>query len=144
MKMLLELLQNKILITALCAQASSQGFKVIRSWIKSKQIRFDRIASYGDFPSAHTAFIVAGTLMAGLVEGWSSGAFALGVVFSAIVISDALVQRQALEKTQHALENLAGKKIFDPPFRGHTVGEIVAGAVVGIGWVVFFALLWKL
>ncbi|URA09831.1 divergent PAP2 family protein [Thermospira aquatica] len=143
MRVLFELLHNKVLLPALCAQLSSQLFKIIRTWIKAKEIRLDHIAQYGDFPSAHTAFIVSGTLMAGLVEGWQSAVFALGVIFSSIVISDALVQRKALEKTQEAVESLAGKKIFNPPFRGHTGKEILAGAVIGIIWVVFFSIIWQ-
>lgn len=142
MSFFLELLSNKTLIAALGAQASSQGFKVIRSWYKEGRIRFDRVAVYGDFPSAHTAFIVAGTLTSGMTAGWSSPAFAMGVIFSAIVISDALVQRRAIEETQKKLESLAGKKLFDPPFRGHTLGEILSGAFVGIFWSLLIGLFW--
>jgi len=129
-----QILSNKVLMAALGAQLFSQGFKVIRSWFKEKKIRLNRIASYGDFPSAHTAFIVAGTLTAGLTEGWESAVFAIGVIFSAIVISDALVQRRAIEETQRMLESQAQKTLFDPPFRGHTLLEIISGGVVGILW----------
>ncbi|MCX7881966.1 MAG: divergent PAP2 family protein [Brevinematales bacterium] len=137
-----DLLANKTLIAALCAQSSSQGLKIIRTWYKEKKIRFDRVAVYGDFPSAHTAFITAGTLTSGMAEGWSSPTFALGVIFSAIVISDALVQRRAIEQTQKALELLAQKPIFDSPFRGHTWQEILSGGIVGLFWSLLITFLW--
>lgn len=139
---LLSLLSNKVLIAALCAQLSSQAFKVIRFWWKEKKIRFDRIAAYGDFPSAHTAFITAGTLTAGFLEGWNSSIFALGVIFSAIVISDALVLRSAIAKTQKILEEIHKKTFFDPPFHGHTFPEIIGGFIVGIFWTGMIILFW--
>ncbi|MFN3660398.1 MAG: divergent PAP2 family protein [Brevinematales bacterium] len=142
MSFFLELLSNKTLIAALGAQLSSQGFKVIRCWYKEGRIRLDRVAVYGHFPSAHTAFIVAGTLTSGITGGWSSHTFALGVIFSAIVISDALVQRRAIEETQKKLEAFAEKKLFDPPFRGHTLTEILSGAFVGVCWSLLISLFW--
>ncbi|MFN4217385.1 MAG: divergent PAP2 family protein [Brevinematales bacterium] len=142
MSFFFELLSNKPLIAALGAQVSSQAFKVIRSWYKEGRIRLNRVAVYGDFPSAHTAFIVAGTLTSGITGGWSSHAFAIGVIFSAIVISDALVQRRAIEETQKKLESFAEKKLFDPPFRGHTLKEILSGGVAGICWSLVISMFW--
>lgn len=136
-----ELLANKILLAGLCAQLSSQVFKVIRYWIKEKRICFNQLALYGDFPSSHTAFIVGGTITAGITLGWASPIFALGVIFSAIVISDTIVQRRAIENTQKMLEKIAGKRLFDSYFRAHTILEILSGALIGIFWSVLISLL---
>jgi|YNPMSStandDraft_1061717.scaffolds.fasta_scaffold00483_13 hypothetical protein len=134
------LLSNKPLIAALAAQASSQGFKIARMWWKTQSFRLKNIAAYGDFPSAHTAFITGVTLTTGLTAGFDSAAFAVGVVFSAIVISDALVLRNAVGNIQKTVESVVGKQLFDVPFRGHTPLEIISGALVGVLW--SYVILW--
>jgi acid phosphatase family membrane protein YuiD len=45
-------------VAAIAAQFSSQAFKVFKPLVKGKPPDFTKIADYGGWPSAHTAFIV--------------------------------------------------------------------------------------
>jgi acid phosphatase family membrane protein YuiD len=88
----------------------------------------------GNFPSSHTAVVVALTTTIFVHEGIST-LFAVAGTFSAIVIQDALSSRRSIGEQGAALERLIEKVLpgEKAPYiaLGHTVIEVIGGAVLG-------------
>ena len=101
-----EVIFNKPFIAAIIAQASSQFIKIFLPILEGKPPDIKRFTDYGGIPSAHTAFIVGVTCSIGLTEGWSSSLFALAVVVAAILISDIMRVRPAVESNKRQIERL--------------------------------------
>ncbi|MGO8694060.1 MAG: divergent PAP2 family protein [Rectinemataceae bacterium] len=130
------ILSNSVLIAALASMVSSQLFKVFLPLAGGRAPDFRRVADYGGFPSAHSAFISACAFSIGLTEGFSSGLFALAVVCAAIIISDILRLRRTVEQSRIDIARLLEKVELPGPeratqFRSHTPVEVVAGVVWG-------------
>lgn len=98
----------------------------------------------GGMPSAHSATVTALTVTIGLVDGIESGLFALSFLFASIIMYDAMMVRYSSGRQGDLLNRfLVEMKSTLIPVRvahGHTVVEVVAGAIVGFGvaLVVFF------
>lgn len=94
-----------------------------------------RWVSTGNFPSSHTAVVVA-LMTAVFVHEGVSTLFAVAGVFSAIVIQDAVSSRRSIGEQGVALSKLIKKVSPEEatPFVavGHTLKEIIAGAVLGL------------
>lgn len=96
--------------------------------------------SYGGMPSAHTAFAVSLTTITGLEEGFKSAAFAICLIFTLIIMRDAMTFRNILGKQGKLLNKLIEKlpteqKKEMPRFLervGHSVPEVIVGAIWGI------------
>ena len=85
----------------------------------------------------------------GIKEGLSSDIFAVSFVFSSIIIYDAKKLRKVVElhskalnfvfdklKSDQLANNETGDRVYDfrfPEMVGHSIGEILAGIVVGVG-----------
>ena len=99
----------------------------------------------GGMPSGHAASMTALTTYIGLASGFDSGLFALAAATTIIVIYDAIHVRYAVGEQGKALNGLLkdGKKPEIPVVEGHTVGEVVVGAILGIiiGALVFYMFL---
>lgn len=101
-----------------------RGTRTWKRWVRT-----------GNFPSSHTAVVVALTTAIFLHEGVST-LFAVSGVFSAVVIQDAVSSRRSIGEQGVALERLLRK--FAPDEKspyiavGHTITEVAAGASIGI------------
>jgi len=92
-------------------------------------------------PSAHTAFVVSLTTVVGLHEGMDSAAFAISLIFSLLIIRDAIGLRQFLSQHGKAI-NMLIKDLPDEmeakyPARlvervGHTPLQAVVGGIIGL------------
>ena len=95
--------------------------------------------SYGGMPSAHTALAVSMVTMLGIYEGTRSGIFALGLIFTLIIVRDAITFRTLLGKQgkllNHLIEHMPKKeKESMPHFMeriGHSPFEVFVGALWG-------------
>jgi len=129
------------LISAVVVQAACQIFKVVVYSIRDRRLKLSYLVSAGGMPSAHSAFVTALTVSVGMWSGFGSDLFAVSVVFSLIVIYDALRLRGAVEHHARVLNTLLAKH---PDVKtaalnemvGHTLGEIVAGIIIGGGFAV--------
>ncbi len=92
-------------------------------------------------PSAHTAFVVSLSTVIGLNQGWESAAFAIAVIFSLLIIRDALGIRQFLSQHSQILNRLIRllpgdtETLFPaslPEHVGHTPIQAVAGGILGL------------
>lgn len=135
-----QLLENKILITAMTSWATAQLLKVFTNYLKVKRFDAERIVGAGGMPSSHTALVVSLATAIGLQHGWSSSLFAIASILAGIVMYDAAGVRRAAGKqakilnkliaeyhTSHAVSEGRLKELL-----GHTPVEVLAGALLGI------------
>lgn len=96
--------------------------------------------THGHMPSAHTAFAVSLATSVGWYEGFHSGAFAVALALSFILVDDAARIRMYLGDQGRYLNMLIAqmKGVVDeeqfPRLKervGHRVSEVVVGAIVG-------------
>ncbi|MCX7820069.1 MAG: divergent PAP2 family protein [Brevinematales bacterium] len=145
---IIKILRNKVLLSALTAQLSSQLFKVFKPFFKKGKPNFKNINAYGGFPSAHTAFISSATLSLGLESGFSSPVFGFATVVCAIIISDIIVVRNYLYKnilnTKEIFKHLNLKESeHTEKFKNHTTLDIITGVIWGCLVSIVFNIVWK-
>jgi len=146
----------QIIIISILAMFLAQFIKFIIYSIRLKRPNWRMLLSTGGFPSSHTAFCIALCISMGMLQYHDGGikwSFAVAIVFSTIIIHDAMGVR--LEASKHAkiLNNLAsnmsaeekaelgyGKRGQLKEMLGHRGVEVLSGAIVGIvvGFAGFF------
>lgn len=94
----------------------------------------------GGMPSGHAASFTALTTYIGCVDGFDTALFALAMATLLIILYDAVHVRYAVGEQGRALNQLlkaAGKPEL-PVVEGHTISQVVVGALIGIllGWAV--------
>lgn len=119
--------------------AAVSGYLVahtIKYFLEPKERRnWKRWVKTGNFPSSHTAVVVALTTAIFVHEGVST-LFAVAGTFAAITIQDALSSRRSIGEQGIALGRLLQKLAphEKTPYVavGHTVKDVVAGTVLGM------------
>jgi acid phosphatase family membrane protein YuiD len=94
----------------------------------------------GGMPSSHSACVGALTTSVGLKEGFSSNLFVFCLVFSLVVIRDAVGVRRSAGLQAKALNNLGrqtaeiiGKEFHSvKEIQGHTPLETLVGCLLGV------------
>ena len=90
----------------------------------------------GNMPSAHSATVMAVLVVIGALDGIQSGLFGLAVVFSAVVMYDAMMVRRSSGEQGQALTKLIkeqkSKVALPRVAKGHTPLEVAVGAIIGI------------
>lgn len=123
------------LLTFVVVQALKLAFDSIKGNFDLKSL----LDTYGGMPSSHTAFVVSLSSIVGLKEGFDSALFAVCVIFSLVIISDAFIFRRHVGRYGKALMKIINK-IPEPEKKefpsldkelGHTFPEVLVGAVVG-------------
>jgi len=116
--------------------------QILKAIIKIKKGQnFNRgiLISYGGMPSTHTAFSLSVLILVFVYEGFSAS-FAIAVVFTILMIRDALGIRIYMENHSKAINRLLknlpqnytkGLKAQEEHI-GHTVPEILGGAIFSI------------
>jgi len=132
---------NGPLICAMAAWALAQGLKMILFSILEKRISWQRLIETGGLPSAHSALVTGLTTGVGIHEGFQTTAFAISMVFSLIVMYDALSLRREAGKHADILNELLLLHTIRDAFKerealkellGHTPLEVLAGAILGV------------
>ncbi len=105
-------------------------------------LRQRKVASFrhlyfsGNMPSAHSATVVAILVVVGILDGIGSGLFGLALVFTSVVLYDAMMVRRSSGEQGVALTALMkeqkSKVALPRVARGHTPLEVVAGAFIGV------------
>jgi acid phosphatase family membrane protein YuiD len=140
----MDLSQWAYLLVIVIAWLAAHIIKLILSLIMNKKQDGSFFRS-GGMPSAHSATIVSVSVLIGLLEGFDSAIFAVAVAISLIVMHDAVRVRRATGENGVAIKSLIaeqGSRVSVPRIvRGHTVPEVVVGALLGavISLVVFLA-----
>lgn len=128
---------------------TSQVLKLLTDSIKGNFDFKNLFSSYGGMPSSHTAFSVSITALVGLRIGFDAPIFAMALVFTLLIMRDAVSFRGFLGKQAAVCNRLietlpATDKNKIPRFRermGHSFLEVIGGAIWGIGLTYFLNLL---
>lgn len=121
------------LLVAVSAQVACQLYKVCAASVRLRRLELGPFVHTGGMPSAHSAFVTALTTAVGLSAGFESDVFAVSTVFSLIVIYDAFRLRGEVARHATILNRLEGSVDLNEA-AGHSLGEILAGMVVGVAW----------
>jgi uncharacterized protein len=132
----------QILLTPLIAGFAAQ---ISKFFIKSNRLKFSwqSITSYSGMPSSHAAITVSLTTTAGLTEGLASPLFAVCLIFTILVIRDALGVRRYIGQHSEILNDLVKDLRQDKISLGeeyphlvekigHTPLQIIAGSALGL------------
>jgi len=128
-----------IILTPILTLVAVQALKLIFDGIRGNFNLKNLLNTYGGMPSSHTAFVVSLCTIVGYQEGFDSGLFAISVIFSLLVISDALVFRRHVAHYGQALLKLVSKlpeadrkdlPLIDKQL-GHTLPQVLVGALIG-------------
>ena len=105
--------------------------------------RKERLTGGGGMPSSHSATVTGLTVGCLISETARSASFAAALVLAMVVIYDAMGVRRETGKQSKILNAMSerdlaeGKEpLFDKPLdekMGHTLPEVIAGILVGIG-----------
>jgi len=117
----------------------SQAIKLATDGIKGNFDLKNFWITYGGMPSTHSALTVSMTTLVGLRIGFDSAIFAVALVFSLIIMRDAVTFRNLLGKQAELLNQIAGKltnKEINCPIHwrermGHSLPEVLVGAGLG-------------
>ncbi len=137
-----ELMQNTVFWCAFIGWFSAQGIKLLLTFIKDGRFDAERIMGSGGMPSSHSSTAVATTFAIGETMGYGSPVFALGVVFSFIVMYDAanvrmesgrqakIINRIINEMKEHTFADHMDRELKE--LLGHTYLEVAVGALLGL------------
>jgi acid phosphatase family membrane protein YuiD len=139
------------LIAFVIAYLLAEGTKAVITTIRTKKFHWRELFKTGGMPSSHSAVVIALATTIGLLDGFGSAAFAVAIVFAAIVITDATHVRRAVgeqgkvikkiierdAKLEQEVSDILGKraagKLQKPYFsRGHEPMEALVGSLIGL------------
>lgn len=143
--LLVELL--RIVIPMACGWITAQATKMIIFAIRKKPL--DLFCS-GGMPSTHTASVIAVVTHVAIGEQFRGGLFALALVFGIVTAFDACNVRlqcgRVTEKVNTILDKVYAPDDPEKPeklkvINGHTIPEVLVGAVIGVVVGVLFTLI---
>ena len=147
MDFILALLSNLPLMTGAIAFLISQSSKIIYYFFREKKIDPMHFFEAAGMPSTHSAMSSSMTLMIGFTEGFASPLFAVAVVFTIIVMYDAMGVRFAAGQQAVVLnkiiEDIYSEKVSEKEkmkeLIGHTPLEVCVGGIFGIATAIIIA-----
>ena len=121
------------------AWLTADALKVLLLYLKNGVVHWKRFFGTGGMPSSHTAFISGFTASVGLSEGFTSAIFGMALGVAILTSVDACGLRRSAGLQAEVLNKIVaelyrGKKAKPPKLRdtlGHSVAEVVVGAVIG-------------
>ena len=138
-----EILDNQVLLIALCSSLTAQILKILIELAQSRQVRLKILFETGGMPSSHSALVSALATGIGRTQGWDTPQFAIATVFAFIVMYDAAGIRRAAGKQAKVLNQIMVEMFeeeHDPlkELLGHTPVQVVAGSILGISLMWWF------
>ena len=106
MEVLKDLASNKPLVIAAIAWFTAGILKVLVEMRVNKKLSIKRVMGAGGMPSSHTSTVIALAISLGYYEGIKSPIFALAVIFTIIVIHDAVGVRLETGKQAKVLNTM--------------------------------------
>jgi len=142
MNFLLQLSENKILISAATGWVIAQVLKTIIHTYFTKNFVAERLVGGGGMPSSHSATVCALATATAIQYGVSSFEFAMAAIFALVVMYDAIGVRQEAGKQAKVLNDMIelfshmGKDMDIEKqlkeFIGHTPLQVLMGGLLGI------------
>ena len=114
----------------------AQAFKIMHEWVQTGSLKkgLSRSLKSGGMPSGHTASFAAMTMFFLLSSGVSE-IFALSLATTGIIVYDAVNVRKSVGEISEYINASEGKGIAEEKLRvvrGHTILEVVCGAILGV------------
>lgn len=142
MQALSDLFSNYHLICSLLAFLTAQFIKFILTLIFMGKIDFRKFFENGGMPSSHTSTVWALTVSVGRVCGFGSPIAAVSVIFTMVVMIDAMGVRRATGENAKVINRIA-KDLFEwktveymgknlKEYVGHKPLEVLIGAIIGL------------
>lgn len=120
----------------------SQSIKVLFEYIKYKKISFIRfINGMGGMPSTHSSLVASICTIIYLDYGISSPLFAVSLVFSLIVMYDAMGIRYESGKQAEVINIFTGSSLKEKI--GHKPVEVLVGILLGVLFSLLFNVIVK-
>lgn len=119
----------KFLLVLAATWLINGGIKFTVNFIKNGKDAFGLIG-YGGFPSTHTSIVTSMLSYTGFTYGWDNPAIAAILALLWVVVNDAKSLRRMVGKHASSLNKL-DPSITHRERVGHTITEIIGGAVVG-------------
>ncbi len=137
----LELIANKVLVTAVLGWFVAQILKVILVLVCDRRFDITRMIGSGGMPSSHSSFVTSLATAVAFESGVSSPLFAVCGVLAFVVMYDASGVRRETGRQAEIINDiiesfgsgdaqLAGKKLKE--LIGHSPIEVFAGAILGV------------
>ena len=132
---------TQIIITAIVTIFVVQTLKLATDGIKGNLNIKSILSVYGGMPSSHTAVVTSLTTLVGFHEGMNSAFFGISLIFSAIIIIDAMKFRGYVDGNSKVLKKIVDNhpeiiKDDSKPIETklqHTPLQVFIGALIGIG-----------
>ncbi len=134
-------ISNYPLLVAGAAWGIAQVLKIFTNFVHTRRFDFQMLFASGGMPSSHSATVCALTTACAVKYGFASPAFAISLIFSAIVMRDASGVRWETGE-QAKLINKMMKEIFSgkpeeidtglKELVGHTPFQVLIGALLGV------------
>lgn len=147
-----ELFLNQILLTAIAANFIAQILKALIVLVIDGKWKTERLLGSGGMPSSHSALVTALATGIGATGGLATPMFAAVFVFAVIVMNDACGIRRAAGKHAHLLNELVEElgHVLDDGFKpealktvlGHSLFQVIIGAILGISVGLFSFYVW--
>jgi hypothetical protein len=130
----------RYLLPPILAWAIAQAAKVFLVSVRQRRLNLRVLAETGGMPSSHSAIVSGLATAVGRVNGVSSAAFAVALIFAFVVMYDAAGVRRAAGRQAAVLNRVVEdlvhmRGIQEDRLRellGHTPFEVVVGAVLGV------------
>lgn len=125
---------NHIILASTLSLIIAQVLKVIINSFKEGRLEYKLLTSNGAMPSSHSSILTTMLVMVGYLEGIDSTLFGITLIFSLLIIGDAMGIRTQTGKQAEILNKLVGNE-NEKPLRelvGHKPTEVLGGIIVGI------------
>ena len=89
---------NQYILCGVTAWILAQALKIPTYRLTEKKLDWHRFLGSGGMPSSHTASVISVTILLGSNNGFDSALFAIALVFSVVVMYDAMGVRRETGK----------------------------------------------
>ncbi|MBW2985179.1 divergent PAP2 family protein [Candidatus Woesearchaeota archaeon] len=127
--MILELIQNKIVISCFLAWIITQTSKGIIIGFKKKKFKWKYLLATGHMPSSHAGIVSSLVAAVYLNQGLTS-LFAVSFVFALVVMRDSFGSRFLIGEHAKVINKLAKTHLKE--VTGHRFKEVIVGSMLGI------------
>ena len=136
------LLQNQILLSAVCGWLIAQVLKTLIHLYFNHSFVPERLVGSGGMPSAHSATVCALSTSAGIVCGGDSPIFAIATILAIVVMYDAIgvrretgIQAKIINEMMDAFSKMNQQLSAEEKLKelvGHTPLQVLVGGILGV------------
>ncbi len=139
---LIDIVTNPYIIAGISSWMLAQVAKLFIYWIVNKKFDIWRLFGDGGMPSGHSATVVSVATTCAFLNGFASFEFAISFILAVIVCHDATgvrletgKQTLIINEIAQIIEKIADHTVSDDvklkEFVGHTITQVIIGALLG-------------